>query len=310
MRAAAGAAKPAAVADTSPAVRIDSLRCEVGGRVTLDLPRWRVQPGERVAIVGHNGAGKSTLLRCLSGFTRLTSGSVVVLGQRVDPTLRGAALRRLRCEVGQVMQGLHLTGRLSVLDNVLIGVLGRLSGPAAWRSWLRWYDAAPTQEALRALDAAGLSGRTEERVDRLSGGERQKVAIARLLMQRPRLILADEPTASLDPTAAREVCERLTRAAAGATLISVVHDTRMLTLLADRVIGLRQGRCLFDLPVGEVSEQRLAALYGGQYGGEFGGELGPSHPARPPHHRTPDNSTGAAHPSGHSLRHLRLGAAP
>ena len=108
----------------------------------------------------------------------------------------------------------------------------------------------------------GLPAKAQVRVDQLSGGERQKVAIARMLMQRPRLILADEPTAALDPQAAAEVCALLAEAARGATLVSVVHNPALLPLLADRVIGLRQGRICFDLPVAQVGAPELAMLYG------------------------------------------------
>ena len=239
-------------------IHIERLVCQAAGRTTLVLPCLHIASGERVAIVGHNGAGKSTLLRVLSGFTTPASGCVNVLGRELGPRTRGRALRRLRTEVGQVMQGLHLVQRLTAQENVLIGALGRLGG---WRSWARVYRAEDVAEAERALAAVGLAGRADERADRLSGGERQKVAIARMLMQRPRLILADEPTASLDPAAAREVCQLLVHAAAGATLLSVVHNTALLPLLAERVIGLRQGRCIFDLPLAAVGEATLAALY-------------------------------------------------
>ena len=107
----------------------------------------------------------------------------------------------------------------------------------------------------------GLLARARTRADRLSGGEKQKVAIARLLMQRPRLILADEPTAALDPSAAAEVCHLLVRAAREATLITVVHNLALLPLLAERVIGLKQGRIAFDLPLARVDDQELVDLY-------------------------------------------------
>ena len=244
-----------------PVVLINALRCELAGRVALDLPRLAIHAGERVAVVGHNGAGKSTLLRCLSGFLVPTQGQVTVLGQRIDAGLQPNALRTLRRDVGQVMQGLHLVHRLSALENVLIGTLGHTNGAATWRSWARWYAPAAVDAARQALAAVGLSGHADTRADRLSGGERQKVALARLLVQQAQLILADEPTASLDPAAAHEVCNLLALAARGKTLLTVVHDTRVLPLLADRVIGLAHGRLAFDLPVAAADEATLVALY-------------------------------------------------
>ncbi len=238
----------------SHCLTLDSLLCQAQGRTLLAIDRLTVVRGERLAIVGANGAGKSTLLRLLSGFLPPASGALEVLGRRMDSPLPPRELRALRVEVGQVMQGLHLVGRLSARENVLIGSLGRVSG---WRSWLRCFPADELTRAAGALHAVGLLARA----DRLSGGERQKVAIARLLLQRPRLILADEPTAALDPAAAAEVCRLLVAAAAEATLISVVHNPSLLPLLADRVIGLRLGRIAFDLPVAQIDERRLVDLY-------------------------------------------------
>jgi len=247
---------------STAAITIEGLRCEgADGRTTLDIARLSLQPGERVAIVGPNGAGKSTLLRCLSGFAVPAAGRVQVLGRELGPRMTGAELRQLRCELAQVLQGLHLVQRLSALDNVLIGALGRLSG---WRSWARLHDEADVAEALRALDAVGLRTHSQQRADRLSGGERQRVAIARMLMQRPRLVLADEPTASLDPASAREVCRLLRDSAAQATLITVVHHIDLLPLLADRVIGLRDGQLVFDQPLAALDPGVFDALYGAQ----------------------------------------------
>jgi phosphonate transport system ATP-binding protein len=244
----------------APHVVIEDLRCEApDGRVTLDIPRLTIGAGERVAIVGPNGAGKSTLLRCLSGFATPVAGRVQVLDRLIGVRMAGPELRRLRGEVAQVLQGLHLVQRLTVLENVLVGALGRLHG---WRSWARWHRPQDVAEALRAIEAVGLTAKADERTDRLSGGERQKVSIARMLMQRPRLILADEPTASLDPAAAREVCRLLQGGAAHATLITVVHHPELLPLLADRVIGLRHGRLVFDQPLARLDPAMLDALYG------------------------------------------------
>lgn len=244
------------------AIHLDGVICTLGDKVALDIDRLRIAAGERVAIVGHNGAGKSTLLRLLSGFVRPQRGVVSVLGQRLPSQASSRHLRSLRGDIGQVLQGLHLVQRLSALDNVLIGALGRLSG---WRTWLRWHRPEIVAEAETALREVGLLAKADVRVDRLSGGERQKVAIARMRMQRARLILADEPTAALDPQAAAEICDKLRRAAHHAaqqsTLVSVVHNPALLPLLADRVIGLRQGRIVFDLPVTQIGDEQLLALY-------------------------------------------------
>ena len=243
-----------------PVIQVEGLVCHAAGRAVLDIQALQITAGERVAIVGHNGAGKSTLLRVLSGFVQPSHGRVVVLGREFGATRRlsASALRGLRTEVGQVMQGLHLVQRLTAQENVLIGALG---GQPGWRSWVRWPTAAEREAADRALSAVGLLAKAGQRADRLSGGERQKTAIARMLMQRPLLIFADEPTAALDPLAASEVCTLLARAAAGATLLTVVHNPSLLPLLADRVIGLKQGRVAFDVPVADAGDALLARLY-------------------------------------------------
>ena len=243
---------------------LNSVVCAIDGRHLLDIDRLSIAQGERVAIVGRNGAGKTTLLRLLSGFMSPTQGTVEVLGRALDQRLSSDALRSVRREVGQVMQGLHLVQRLNALENVLIGCLGRRSG---WRTWVRCYSPEDIAKAESALRAVGLLPKAEMPVDHLSGGERQKVALARTLMQRPRLILADEPTAALDPQAAVEVCALLSNAAARltesstATLVTVVHNPTLLPLLADRVIGLKQGRMAFDLPMGQVDDRCLQDLY-------------------------------------------------
>ena len=244
----------------SACIDLYDVRCTLAGRTVLDIERLVVGEGERVALVGHNGAGKSTLLRVLSGFTRPTAGQVSVLGVRLDTPLPPERLRALRREAGQVLQGLHLVPRLSALENVLIGSLGRVTG---WRSWVRRYPAHEIERAHAALVEVGMLDKASMWTDALSGGERQKVAIARLLVQAPRLILADEPTAALDPAAAQEICRVLGMAAADKTLVSVVHNTALLPLLAERVIGLRQGRIVFDLPQAQLDDVQLAALYGG-----------------------------------------------
>lgn len=247
---------------TSPAIEIDALRCETpDGRVTLEVVHLSIAQGECVALIGANGAGKSTLLRCLTGFATPARGRLRVLGRAVEPRTAAHELRRLRTEVAQVLQGLHLVQRLSAQENVLIGALGRLHG---WRSWARCHADADVALAGRALDAVGLRHKADERCDRLSGGERQRVAVARMLMQQPRLVLADEPTASLDPSAAADVCRLLREGSHGATLVSVVHQAELLPQLAERVIGLQRGRVVFDGPVARLTTGMLAELYEAQ----------------------------------------------
>ncbi|MBC7993695.1 MAG: ATP-binding cassette domain-containing protein, partial [Rhizobacter sp.] len=210
--------------NAAEAIAIKGLRCQgADGRITLDIAQLSLQPGERVAIVGPNGAGKSTLLRCLTGFVAPVAGQVQVLGQALGPGISRDELQHLRREVAQVLQGLHLVQRLSALDNVLIGALGRLSG---WRSWARLHQRDDVAEALCALDAVGLNALASQRADRLSGGERQRVAIARALVTRPAGVMADEPTGNLDRSTADVVFDLMLKLAheRGTAFILVTHD--------------------------------------------------------------------------------------
>ena len=242
---------------TEAVIQLRNVVVQVQGRVVLDIADLKIHAGERVAIVGANGAGKSTLLRVLTGLVPC-SGAVTVLNRAVAPALGATGFRQLRAQVAQVMQGVHLVARLSALDNELIGCLARTPG---WRSCMRWHTAADQALARAALQSVGLLGQADVRADQLSGGERQKVALARLLMQQPSLILADEPTAALDPTAAAEVCKLLVQAAQEATLISVVHNPSLVPVLGQRVIGLQAGRVAFDTPAQLLDAARLEQLY-------------------------------------------------
>lgn len=220
---------------------------------------FSIQPGERVALVGHNGAGKSSLLRALTGFAPVHQGSLRVLDTEVSGDLAAAPLRRLRARVAQVHQGLHLVARLSALDNVLIGGAARHPSPG---SWLRRWPAAERAAARAALAWVGLAHAAARRTDELSGGERQKLALARALHQQPVLLLADEPTASLDADAADEVVALLNRAVAerAVTLVCVVHDLDLVPRLAGRAIALRHGRVVADMAVNDQTPAVLRGL--------------------------------------------------
>ena len=248
-----------------PVVRLERVIVKLADRVVLDVPQLTIAAGEHVALVGANGAGKSTLLRLLAGLVHPTAGQVQVLGRRFgaesQETLSRTQWRELRTEVGQVMQGLHLVPRLTAAENVLIGALPRMRNVPAWRSWTRLYTAQLRAEAHEALASLGIAGLADVRADKLSGGERQKVAIARVMLQRARLLLADEPTAALDPTATHEACHALLQAAAGGTLITVLHHRDLVPRLASRVIGIMEGRVAFDMPASQMDDGRLDALY-------------------------------------------------
>ncbi|RVT49603.1 ATP-binding cassette domain-containing protein [Rubrivivax albus] len=246
----------------SAAVSLHGVTVEAGGRTLLQVADFRLTAGEHVALVGPNGAGKSTLLRLIGGQVAAASGRVTVLGRDVADAAPLQVRRQHRREVGLLSQGLHPVPRLTARENVLIGALARLQGLDAWRSWWRRYPPALVTEADQALAAVGLAEQAGVRSDRLSGGERQKVALARLQLQQPQLVLADEPTSALDPAATRHVCAALrSLAGGGRSLLTVVHDLALLPLLADRVVGMSGGRIRWDLPRAALGHEHLAALY-------------------------------------------------
>ena len=241
-------------------IRLKDLNIEAGGKTLLSNVTLAVKPKERVAIIGANGAGKTTLLKALTGMVLPTSGSVEVLGKQITGQNIPGELRTLRSRIGQVFQGLHLVGRLNVMENVLIGALGR---NASLLTCARLFSADERELAQAALEAVGMGHATQFRVDRLSGGERQKVAVARALNQNPELILADEPTANLDPNAAEEIADLLAQIAEArqVTVITVAHTLKLLPNLAERVIGLKSGRIVFDKPIHAIDESEIKRLY-------------------------------------------------
>jgi len=231
------------------------------GRLALDGASMSVGPGELVVLLGANGSGKSTMLRCIAGMMRPTAGTVKVAGTEISG-LSGRALSDARMALGMVFQHAHLIRRRSVLANVMTGTLGRHRTLATSIGFL------PGEErpyALACLDEVGLRHLSPQRAGTLSGGQAQRVSIARALAQRPKALLADEPIASLDPEAAEEIMRLLQRVAHqdGLAVLCVLHQPDLARRYADRILGLRRGQMVFDECPGHVAERSVASLYEG-----------------------------------------------
>ncbi len=247
----------------SPRIVVDRVTKRYSGGVALDRISFTVEPGEFVAVIGRSGAGKTTLLRCLAGSIPATEGAVSI-GAWSLATLRGAQLHAHRARVGMVFQQFNLVKRLRVLDNVLVGRLGHLRGWRRWAALGRWFDRGERELALRCLAHVGLLNRTWQRADTLSGGEQQRVAIAKVLAQSPLLVLADEPIASLDVANSALVMSTLRSVAAdtGLTVIATLHQVEAARRYADRVLGLAQGRLVFDGRPAALDQAVLHAIFG------------------------------------------------
>ncbi|MGH9284789.1 MAG: phosphonate ABC transporter ATP-binding protein [Acidimicrobiales bacterium] len=230
-----------------------------GALAALEGIDLTIAAGERVALVGRSGAGKSTLISVLNGTLRPTSGGVDVGGQDLA-ACSPRQLKAAQARIGTIHQQFDLVGPLRVVHNVNGGRLCRWSLAKA-----SWSLLAPreVEGAEAALARVGIAGKLFERTDRLSGGEQQRVALARVLVQGPDAILADEPIASLDPARAREVMDLLRDLAIelGRTLVVSVHAYEYATTHFDRVVGLRDGRVALDAPASAVDPGAAAALY-------------------------------------------------
>ncbi|MEQ8395912.1 ATP-binding cassette domain-containing protein [Thalassobaculum sp.] len=223
--------------------------------VDLTVPR-----GQAVALIGANGAGKSTLLRCCLRLIEPDAGQIGLLGADVGALGRDR-LRALRARVGFVFQRHNLVGRLSALSNVVHGAQAYRRGPLCWLQSL-----APAREraaAMHCLDRVGLADLALQRADRLSGGQSQRVAIARALMQRPALVMADEPVASPDPSAGEDVMGLFVQLIReeGLTLVFTSHNLEHALAYADRVVALKDGRIVLDAPPSTLDPDALGFVY-------------------------------------------------
>lgn len=234
------------------------------GCCALDAVSLRIEQGEMVALIGASGSGKSTLLRHISGLTAgdKGAGAVRVLGRTVQSHGRIAGnCRCIRAELGFVFQQFNLVNRLSVLTNVLLGTLGRIP---AWRGTLGLFSRAEKVRAMQALARVGIAAAAGQRASTLSGGQQQRAAIARALVQQARVVLADEPIASLDPASSSRVMEALAsiNREDGITVLVSLHQVDYAIKYCPRTIAMRDGKVVFDGPSDRLTPAFLTDLYG------------------------------------------------
>lgn len=241
------------------------VRKSFGAAQALKGVSFEVKAGEFVTLLGPSGAGKTTLFRCLTGLERADHGETWVLGERIDLASR-KQLRALRQSIGLIFQQHNLIGRLSALDNVL---MARLSHTPWWRVALNRFSHRDKQLALSSLDQVGLLDKAYIRSDALSGGQQQRVAIARVLTQHSKVLLADEPVASLDPESARLVLEDLKRIAKehNIAVLCSLHQVNLAKKYADRIIGMRAGELVFDGSSKDFCAQTEQRLYAKAHSG-------------------------------------------
>jgi phosphonate transport system ATP-binding protein len=259
---AAAPLKPDAVG-TDRTLIIRNLRKEYrAGNAVLKDVSLTIEGRGMTAIIGPSGTGKSTLVRCINRLVDPTAGEILFLGQDLAK-LNGRALRLARRRIGMVFQEYNLVERQSVIEDVLTGRLGYVP---VWRAWLRKFPPADVDRAFLLLDAVGLGEFATQRADQLSGGQRQRVGIARALMQEPDLVLADEPTSSLDPKTSVEIMELIARRAGERDIPVIVniHNVELARRFADRIVGMSKGEIVFDGAPRALEERHLLSIYGGE----------------------------------------------
>ncbi len=228
----------------------------------LDDVTLRIDQGEFVAVIGLSGAGKSTLIRTINRMIDTTAGRLTVDGTEVN-TLKGKQLRRFRRNIGMIFQSFNLVTRTTVIRNVLAA---KVPDMPFLRVLFGIFTRAEKLEALEALDKVGILEKAFVRADQLSGGQQQRVALARTLAQNPRIILADEPVAALDPVTAKRVMDDFQRINQDLdiSIIMNIHHVELALGYAERIIGIREGRIVYDGKVADVTQDVLDAIYRGE----------------------------------------------
>jgi len=218
-----------------------------------------IDQGEFVGVIGRSGAGKSTLIRTINRMIDISEGSLTVDGTEVS-SLQGKSLRRFRRGIGMIFQSFNLVTRATVANNVLAAKVPDLP---FWRVLLGWFTKKDKLDALEALDKVGILDKAYTRADQLSGGQQQRVALARTLAQNPRVILADEPVASLDPIMAAQVMGDFKRINQNEniTILINIHHVELALEYTDRIIGINGGEIVYDGPSSQVTKEILDRIY-------------------------------------------------
>ena len=230
------------------------------GDLAINGVDLKVEKGQVMALIGPSGAGKSTLIRCVNRLENPTSGEIWLNGENIVK-MRSGKLRRARRNMGMIFQEYALVERLTVMENVLSGRLGYVG---FWRSFLRKFPQSDINAAFGLLEKVGLDTMVNKRADELSGGQRQRVGIARALIQKPDILLVDEPTASLDPKTSRQIMRLITELCEENQLTAIIniHDVALVQMYAERIVGLREGSIVYDGSPDDLNPDVLTEIYG------------------------------------------------
>lgn len=230
------------------------------GKSVLKGINFNIKQGELLSIIGPSGAGKSTLLRSINRMIEPTSGKITFDDKDITG-VKGKELRKMRTNIGMIFQHYNLVDRLSVFENVMHGTLGYKN---SLQGIFSMYTESEKEEALDIITELGIQDHIYKRCDELSGGQKQRVGIARALVQKPKIILCDEPIASLDPSSSRVIMEHLRKICSkkGITVIVNLHQVDVAKNYSDRIIGLNSGQIVYNGHPSEIDKEVIQSIYG------------------------------------------------